>query len=68
EDLVKIFKPCKVIGIALWTEALEEQKVRTEIERIESELHIPTTDVVRYGPDKLVNAIIEHFAEEENIK
>ncbi|HLG77739.1 MAG TPA: DUF1611 domain-containing protein [Ktedonobacteraceae bacterium] len=52
----------KVVGISLMTLHLTEQAARDEIKRIEDETGLPTTDVVRFGAGKLVDALVKHFS------
>jgi uncharacterized NAD-dependent epimerase/dehydratase family protein len=46
------------IGIALNTSHLEEYDAICEIARVERETGLMTVDPVRFGPDRLVNALI----------
>ncbi len=57
EMLAAPIKPAKVIGIALNCFDLSEEETVKAIKDIEKELGLPATDVVKYGPDKLVDAI-----------
>ena len=58
EILAEPIKPAKVIGIALNCFDLTEKQARETIELAEREAGLPATDVIRYGPHKLVDAII----------
>ena len=51
----------KVVGISLLTYHLSEGEARTQIKRIEDETGLPTTDILRFGSDKLVTALGQHF-------
>ena len=53
------FPKAKVIGIALNTSHLSHDKAILSINQLEKKLKIDTTDVVRFGPDKLAKAILE---------
>ncbi len=53
------FPKAKVIGIALNTSHLSHDKAILSINQLEKKLKIVTTDVVRFGPDKLAKAILE---------
>jgi uncharacterized NAD-dependent epimerase/dehydratase family protein len=57
EQVAKPVKPCKVIGICLNTQELEEKEAKEEIQKIEAETGLPTTDPVRFGCKKLVRAL-----------
>ena len=55
----------KVVGISLLTLHLTEQEARDEVKRIEDETGLPATDVLRFGPGKLMDALSLHFATQE---
>ncbi|HLI09252.1 MAG TPA: DUF1611 domain-containing protein [Ktedonobacteraceae bacterium] len=55
-------RPCKVVGIALVTNHLNEQEALEAIKQAEEETGLPATDVWRFGPGKLVDALCEYFA------
>jgi uncharacterized NAD-dependent epimerase/dehydratase family protein len=57
ESLCATVKPAKVLGIALNTRGLSDERAREEIERAQAETQIPADDVVRFGPDALWTAI-----------
>ncbi len=46
------------IGIALNTSTLNDRDARAEIKRLEAEIQLPVTDVVRYGASKLGDLLI----------
>ena len=49
--------PSRVIGIALNTVGLEEAAARRAVQATETHTGLPTTDVVRFGPRRLVEAV-----------
>ena len=53
------FPQAKVIGIALNTSHLSENKAKLSVNQLRKKLKIITTDVVRFGPDKIAKAILE---------
>jgi uncharacterized NAD-dependent epimerase/dehydratase family protein len=55
-------QPCKVVGLALVTNHLSEQEALDAIKQAEDETGLPATDVWRFGPGKLMDALIEHFS------
>lgn len=57
EMLASPIKPAKVIGIALNCFDLTESEALKAIKDVEEQTGLPATDVVRFGSDKLVNAI-----------
>ncbi|MDH4223941.1 MAG: DUF1611 domain-containing protein [candidate division Zixibacteria bacterium] len=57
EEIVRPLKPSKVVGIALNTSDLKEKEALEAIEQTEAETDLPTTDPLRFGCSKLVEAI-----------
>lgn len=57
EALCATVKPAKVVGIALNTHGLTDERARAEIERARAETLLPADDVVRFGPRALWAAI-----------
>jgi uncharacterized NAD-dependent epimerase/dehydratase family protein len=51
----------KVVGLALITHGLGEREARDELKRAEDETGLPATDVMRFGPGILMDALIKHF-------
>ena len=56
-----ILKPAPVIGIALNCFDLDEEETLAHIGRTERETGIPTTDCVKFGAGKLVDAMLERM-------
>ena len=61
ESLCGSVKPAKVVGIALNTHGLSDERARAEIERAREETQLPADDVVRFGPHALWSAIEPHL-------
>ncbi len=57
EMLAKPIKPARVIGIALNCFDLTEMEASRVIQDVEEQTGLPATDVVRFGSEKLVDAI-----------
>ncbi|UCB53137.1 MAG: DUF1611 domain-containing protein [Candidatus Zixiibacteriota bacterium] len=57
EDLTRPIKLCRVIGISLNTQELSEEEARAEIEKVEEGTGLPAIDPVRFGCDKLIEAL-----------
>ena len=57
EMLANPIKPAKVIGIGLNCFDLTEEEAHQAVEDTERETGLPATDVIRFGADKLVDAI-----------
>jgi uncharacterized NAD-dependent epimerase/dehydratase family protein len=65
EDAVNWLHPqhnSKVVGISLMTSHLSEQAACDEIKKVEDETDLPATDLIRFGADKLMDALSKHFA------
>ena len=56
-----ILKPAPTIGIALNCFDLSEKETLAEIERTEKETGVPTTDCIKFGAGKLVDAMLERI-------
>ncbi|MCG9126655.1 DUF1611 domain-containing protein [Candidatus Poribacteria bacterium] len=61
ELLTAPIKPAKVIGIALNCYDLSEAEAEEAIYSVERETGLPATDVVRFGAEKLVDAIQQYL-------
>ena len=59
ERAANIMHPCRVIGAAVYGGEYSDDAVAAECERVQRELDIPACDVIRHGPDKLVEAVLE---------
>ena len=59
-SLMKYFKQSQFLGINLLTYKMDEDSALKEIKRIGAKYQLPTTDLVRFGDDKL----IEHIEQE----
>ena len=53
------FPKAKVIGVALNTSHLSYDKAVLSVNQLEKKLNIITTDVVRFGPEKIAKAILK---------
>ncbi|HEY1354631.1 MAG TPA: DUF1611 domain-containing protein [Ktedonobacteraceae bacterium] len=65
EEVVNILpqkRQSKIVGLALVTSGLSEIQAQEAISTIEAETGLPATDVWRFGPGKLLDALLEHFA------
>jgi|SRR5436305_401951 len=51
----------KVIGISLLTHHLPEQEAYSEVKKMEDVTGLPVTDVLRFGAEKLMDALGRHF-------
>lgn len=55
---VRPARPCKVAGIALVTYGLSDDEARAAIQQVEEETGLPTTDTLRFGAGKLLDALL----------
>jgi uncharacterized NAD-dependent epimerase/dehydratase family protein len=53
------FTPVPVVGIALNTALLDENEAKNAIEQAKQETGLPCTDVVRFGADVLLDAVMQ---------
>ncbi len=60
EDLASAMRPSKVVAIALNTKAMSEEEAKEAIRQAEHQTGLPTTDAVRYGADKIFDAIASY--------
>jgi uncharacterized NAD-dependent epimerase/dehydratase family protein len=54
--------PCRVIGIGINGRKFSDAEVEEERKRIEGELGLPAADVLRHGPNRLADAILQNKA------
>jgi uncharacterized NAD-dependent epimerase/dehydratase family protein len=67
ETVASLVSPSKVIGIAINSRLLNAEQAAVEREKTRREFGLPTCDVVRDGPDELVDAILK-FNGERSLK
>ena len=58
KSVMKPFREVDIIGVSLYTAELSEDEARTAIKEAEEETGLPADDPVRFGSDKLGNAIL----------
>ncbi|MBV9263888.1 MAG: DUF1611 domain-containing protein [Candidatus Eremiobacteraeota bacterium] len=68
ERVLSTMKPAKVIGIALRTLGMSDAQARDEIERAAGETGLPADDVVRFGPQRLYDAIAPRISKTEPLR
>lgn len=59
ETAANLMHPCRVLGVAVNGQRFSDEEVAAECRRVEAELKLPTCDVIRHGPDKLVQAVLQ---------
>lgn len=58
EAAANIMHPCRVVGVAVNGQHFPDDAVAAECERVGRELELPACDVIRHGPEKLVEATL----------
>ncbi len=59
EMSANVMHPCRVIGVAINTRGCSDEEALAECRRVEEQLGLPACDVIRHGPDRLVDAVLE---------
>ncbi len=62
ELMANIHQSCKVIGIAINSRRIDAAAAAVERTRVKTEFGLPACDVLRDGPDELVDAVIAFHA------
>jgi uncharacterized NAD-dependent epimerase/dehydratase family protein len=60
ETMASIFQPCPVIGIAVNSSRVSAEEAAAERQRMRAEFDLPVCDVVRDGPQDLIDAIVAY--------
>jgi uncharacterized NAD-dependent epimerase/dehydratase family protein len=63
EELASFITPSKVVALAANTASLSASKADEAMKRTEGELGLVTSDVIRHGPDRIVEAILQRHGE-----
>lgn len=58
EASANLMHPCRVIGVAINTHGFSEEEAAAECHRVEEQFGLPACDVIRHGPDRLVDAVL----------
>ena len=62
-EMIEIFSRSKVIAITISHEDMADEEIKEAITEYEKTFQLPTTDVLKYGCEKLVKRIFEAFPE-----
>jgi uncharacterized NAD-dependent epimerase/dehydratase family protein len=62
-ELIEMFSKSKVIAITINHEDMTDAELKNKIAEYESKYELPSTDVLKFGCDKLVNTILKVFPE-----
>jgi uncharacterized NAD-dependent epimerase/dehydratase family protein len=65
EKLAQVLCPSKVVGVGLNTYGMSDAAAHAAVEEAEKETGLPATDVFRFGGAKLMDALEEHYEEQE---
>jgi uncharacterized NAD-dependent epimerase/dehydratase family protein len=60
ELMANIHQRCKIVGIGINSRRLNAAAAARERDRVKSEFDLPACDVLRDGPDELVQAVIDY--------
>lgn len=58
ETMANVMHPCRVIGFGINGRKFSDAEVERERQKIESEFGLPACDVLRHGPEPLVQAVL----------
>jgi uncharacterized NAD-dependent epimerase/dehydratase family protein len=58
ETMASVMRPSRVIGVGLNSRRLSDREATEERERIRGEMDLPVCDVIRDGPDELVDEVL----------
>ena len=61
EDLAGIVNKAKVVGISLNCHDMTNEQALQIIEKTEKKTGLPATDPVKFGVDKLLNALVKYL-------
>ena len=59
EMMASVERPTRVIGIAMNSRRIDGAAANIERERVKAETGLPVCDLIRHGPDELVDAILK---------
>lgn len=59
ETMANLMGPSEIIGVAMNSRLLDDQQADQERQRVREQMGLPVCDVLRHGPDELVDAIVE---------
>lgn len=65
-DLIENFSDSKVVAITINHENMTDQEIEDVVVAYENQLHLPTTDVLKHGSDKLVESVLTAFPQLAN--
>ncbi|WP_020671550.1 DUF1611 domain-containing protein [Amycolatopsis nigrescens] len=63
EEMVNLVRPdgdCAVVGVSLRTLGMSDRDAAAAVRQVTEETGLPTTDVIRFGPEPLLAALLAH--------
>ena len=63
EDLASFITPSKVVALAANTASLSASEADAAVKRTEDELGLVTSDLIRHGSDRIIDAIVARHVE-----
>lgn len=60
-SLIEHFGQTKVIAITLNHEGMSDEELHNTIVEYEEKFQMPVTDVLKFGPEKVIHRLIEYF-------
>jgi uncharacterized NAD-dependent epimerase/dehydratase family protein len=61
EDIVRVFRPTKIVGVGMSAAGLTDEQSVAEEKRLEVETGLPVIDASRFGVQKLSDALLGYF-------
>jgi uncharacterized NAD-dependent epimerase/dehydratase family protein len=58
EVMANVHQPCQIIGIGINSRGVSTADAAKERARVKTEFNLPACDVIRDGPDELVEAVL----------
>jgi uncharacterized NAD-dependent epimerase/dehydratase family protein len=65
-DLIEGFSMSKVIAVTINHENMSDEEICDAVTEYEQQLNLPTTDVLKFGCDKLIATLFENYPELKN--
>ncbi|MHC4993457.1 MAG: DUF1611 domain-containing protein [Planctomycetota bacterium] len=59
ESCASVMHPCRVIGVAMNSRRLTDERAEEERQKLRDEFGLPVCDVIRHGADELARAVLD---------
>lgn len=63
ETMASLYQPSQIIGVAMNSRRISPEEAEQERERVRAELGLPVCDIFRHGPQELLDAIEQGYAQ-----